>query len=237
MEISITKLDHLAVYCASPSKDVIDDVLIMGNAFGVMRYQEPLAKALATCGLRCWWFPFSGQNGTAGTYSLRSCVQDITAVSDHIRQISPRGTLSFIAHCASTISAVEYLRSAPDNPITAMILYGFLASPERRRASAVPKLLAHGVALDVDPKVWNYRWLENLPQLEIPLLFCHGRDTVNVARATPQELAAATSAARNAVLQWFDEGYDFRLRNLPPFVSAYATWLLEKAGCVEGVGR
>jgi predicted alpha/beta hydrolase len=192
-----------------------------------MPYQEPLAHSLATTGLRPWWFAFSGQEGTAGSYSRNSGVDDITVAVDYLAAERPDDPLFVISHCAGGLMALEYLRARHQNAarIEKLVIYGLLFNPARRRRHSLPQFKQRGVSIGLTDEDWAYNPLPVLASLDIPVLFCHAKDKINRRRATEQELAKAAEVTPKAEVVWFEKGYDRDLETLPEFVERYTAWL------------
>ncbi len=226
MEPIKRRVEHLTLWSFSPAKtSVAGAVLILGNAYGIMPYQVPLAKALADRGLEPWWFAFSGQEGTEGAFSLDSGVRDVTVIVGHLMTLRPGRPLWVIAHCAGGLIALEYLKRNPDAPVQKLIIYGLLFHPARRREHALPKLKEYGVKLALTEDDWNYNPLPALASVRIPILFCHPKDRLNLSRATEEEMRLAVGTARQAEIVWFAQGYDANLEPLSDFVKCYYSWL------------
>lgn len=230
MTIREARVEHLTLRNVKPEAENISQsggVLILGNAYGIMPYQEPLATALAERGLDSWWFAFSGQSGTEGSFSRASAVQDVSIAIDYIAQKQPNESLSIIAHCAGGLMALEYLRSRPQVslPVKSLIIYGLLFNPSRRRPQAVPLFESSRVKTELTEDDWNYTPLQALPALTLPVLFCHAKDKINLARASEEEVDTAVEATPKAEVVWFDRGYDRDLTTLPEFVECYYAWL------------
>ncbi len=228
MKVTCSPVDHLCVKLLR-SDDAIacrnSDLLILGNAYGVMPYHVPLAEAMARRGYWVSWFAFSGQDGTAGTLSMDSAVRDITLAVEFVNQRKSDQGLAVIAHCAGGIAAVEYMCQHASSPIRQLIIYGLLFDPRRRQASAEPRMRDCGLRQSIEEDAWDYKWLERLPSIRIPVLFCHSRDSINLSRATPSEIEMASSVVPDATVAWFERGYDTSLATLPQFVETYDRWL------------
>lgn len=230
MTIRESRVEHLTLRNTEPTAANVPrrgSVLILGNAYGVMPYQEPLAMALAKRGLDSWWFAFSGQSGAEGSFSRASAIQDVSVAINYIVQKQSNESLSIIAHCAGGLMALEYLRSQSQVslPVKSLIIYGLLFNPSRRRSQAVPLFENSGVKTELTEDDWNYTPLQALPALTLPVLFCHAKDKINLARASEEEVDTAVEATPDAEVAWFDRGYDRDLTNLPEFVECYYAWL------------
>jgi alpha-beta hydrolase superfamily lysophospholipase len=204
-----------------------ESILILGNAYGVMPYQLPLASALADRGMEPWWFSFSGQPGTEGSFSTDSVLQDVSVALKYLATERAGQPISIIAHCMGGLIALEYLRTHQEDieQIRKMIIYGLLFDPARRWRHALPKLKKSGVNVGFTKAETNYSPLPALGAMDIPLLFCHAKDKLNLRRANADELALAVKTSPQAELVWFDRGYDRDLETLPDFVECYYSWL------------
>jgi hypothetical protein len=168
----------------------------------------------------------SGQDGTPGEFSLQTGVADIALVLAHLSKRS--ASVSVIAHCATGVGVIEYLRLHEANTITCAAIYGLLFNPARRRRAALPRLRDAGVVAAIETEAWNYDTVASVSRIRRPLLFCHALDKLNLKRATVAEIDSLVDAAPLASVQWFERGYDSDITQLPPFVDAYHEWLLRR---------
>ena len=200
-------------------------VLIVGNAYGVMPYVHPLALNLANKGYRPFWFAFSGQEGTKGSYSYSQGVEDIRLIVDYIKEKTFTPDLKIISHCAGSLFTLEYLKNFPNNSVSKLIVYGLLYSMSRRRKIAERKLKQCGVNYSLSEEDWNYNPLSALSSINIPTFFCHARDTLNLERATTEEMNLAVEATRDSTILWFEEGYDNNTGLIKNFMPYYKDFL------------
>lgn len=227
MKMRETKIEHLTLKSIEPStgrSGVGGKVLIVGNAYGVMPYQPVLGDALAKQGFEASWFAFSGQEGTAGVYSVETAVRDLGLVIDHLSGDRAANPLRVLAHCAGSLMITEYLLHHVETPVEQLAIYGLLFAPSRRRAKAEPLLQRCGVRQAIEEYGWNYPWTKQLPKLQTPILLCHARDDLNLERATEEEIDLAAHLAKDCKLKWFERGYDRDLDMLPEFVQTYVEW-------------
>ena len=199
--------------------------LILGNAYGIMPYQTPLAQMLAERGIEPWWFAFSGQAGTEGTYSLQSGVQNIKIAYDYLSNLGGDKPLYIIAHCASSIMTLEFLNQNPFNHVEKLIIYGLLFRPSRRKNIALKKFKEYGINETISESDWSYNPLEAISNIQIPILFCHAKDKLNLFRAREEEMERVVGVAKNAEIKWFDKGYDNDLEPLPDYADCYYSFL------------
>src|ERR1043166_1959421 len=124
-------------------------LIVLGNAYGIMPYQVPLAAALADRGFEPWGFAFSGQEGTGVSFDAQSVLHDVSVALNHIKSKKPDELLSMIAHCMGGLIALEYLGRHQDKQrqIGKLIVYGLLFNPARRWEHALPRLKKRGVNL------------------------------------------------------------------------------------------
>jgi alpha-beta hydrolase superfamily lysophospholipase len=212
------------------TKTNLGKVLILGNAYGIMPYQEPLADALSRRGLNTLWFPFSGQSGSlSGTFSIRSGARDLAQVVDLVQEghNNTDSPLHILAHCASGLITMEYLRSHPDTPVQKVIVYGLLTDPGRLRDRAEKRLVEAGVCSGLSEWDWTYSAGEVAPVLPVlPFLFCHAEDKLNRRRSTAEELEKLVKRMPDASLKIFPEGYDDNLDAISLYASMYVNWLV-----------
>src|SRR5207244_618694 len=150
MKIINQKVEHLLLQSVEPETGnpaKRESLLILGNAYGIMPYQVPLAEALAERGFEPSWFAFSGQEGTGGSLDAQSVLHDVSVALNHIRTKRPNKPLSVIAHCMGGLIALEYLgrHQEEQSRFRKAIVYGLLFNPARRWKRAVPKLKKSGV--------------------------------------------------------------------------------------------
>ncbi len=201
------------------------NILVIGNAYGIMPYQEPLAQEIEKVGYKPYWFAFRGQEGVPGYYSFETGVEDIKTAVDYLQVHSGDLPLDVIGHCSGSLLTLEYLVKNPENPIKKLIIYGLLYSMNRRRKIAEKKFELSKVKYKLSEEDWNYKPLEALSKVDIPIFFCHARDESNLGRGAEEEMQAALSAAQNAKIQWFDGGYDNNLDMIPHYVRYYREFL------------
>lgn len=227
MKIIQNELKHLNLYMIPLKEDLKKDgtVLILGNAYGIMPYQEPLAKALAEKNIEPWWFAFSGQEGNAGTYSGTTGLQNLNEALEYLSYYKGDRPLWIIAHCAGSLIALEYLKNNPYTDIEKLIIYGLLFNPQRRREFAQKKFVECGVNASVTKADWNYNPLHAIASVQIPILFCHARDKLNLFRAKEEEMKEALVVAKNADIVWFEKGYDNDIEILSAYVDRYYSFL------------
>jgi len=145
MKITTFTTPERPIYYAAPqsSDTAFGRILILGNAYGIMPYQQNLALELAHEGFEAIWFPFSGQPGsTSGTFSIRSGARDIAQVLASVNQLlgSSDVPIIILAHCASGLITMEYLKTTPDSGVGKVIAYSLLARPVRLKVTAEERL-------------------------------------------------------------------------------------------------
>lgn len=228
-ETKVLDVEGLPVrHIASQATNCQARIIVLGNAYGLMPYQRKVASLLSLRGFDTYWFPFSGQEDIRGSFSLRSGVEDLRGVYSYItsdRSPNSSGPTRILAHCAGSLIALEYLVSYPGNGVDRLAIYGLLADPSRRRSFAEPKLRECGVDNAISDKEWEYNPMQTLSGIDIPVLFCHGRDKINRKRATPQEIRQAQDVCTEANIAWFDKGYDSDIDKVFDYMPKYTTWL------------
>jgi hypothetical protein len=227
MKKLINNINHLKLF--SFDSDVLNgNILILGNAYGIMPYQEPLAREFANINFKPFWFAFSGQEETIGEYSFESGVNDIQIIINHIDKSYPDVPLYILAHCSGSLLALEYLYAYSKNPVKKLIIYGLMYNMNRRRAVAERKFKSAKVNYRLSENDWNYKPLNALSRVNIPILFCHAKDTANLGRGTEEEMSLALSYSHNADIIWFENGYDIDLSIIPLYMDKYVPYIMKK---------
>lgn len=227
MEIKQIQHGHLTLF-GLPAEEHLKTqgtVLILGNAYGIMPYQTPLANALAEKGITPWWFAFSGQEGSTYAYSGESGLKDIATALKYLSLFRDDKPLWVIAHCAGSLMALEYLKRNPCSPVDKLIVYGLLFNPNRRKSFALQKFKECGVKEAVLENEWDYNPLEAISGIQIPILFCHAKDKLNLFRARQDEMREVLAAAQDADITWLEKGYDNDINILPEYVDRYYSFL------------
>lgn len=220
-----TQIEHLKLFSLNAITENTSNVLLVGNAYGIMPYIAPLAHILSQKGFNPYWFAFSGQEGTNGHYSYKECTSDIRIISDWINEKHPNTPFSIISHCAGSLMTLEYLKNNPDNKVKKLIIYGLLYAMDRRRPIAERKLKQCDVKYLLSETDWQYRPLDALSKTNIPLLFCHAKDSLNLDRASIEEMKLSVQSAPNASINWYENGYDDDLNNIDGFIGDYISFL------------
>lgn len=219
------KVGHLTIHSLEKNSNQ-KNALILGNAYGIMPYVKPLAKSLHNNNINTFWFAFSGQENTSGNYSYSECSNDIKIVVDFIYSLSQNKTpIYLISHCAGSLMTLEYLLQNKDHPIKKLIIYGLLFNANRRRLIAERKLMTCNVNYNLNDLDWKRKPLKALSNVDVPVLFCHSKDSINLQRATVEEMKLATTFTKKAEIEWFDEGYDENLKNIDTFVNKYLNFI------------
>jgi dienelactone hydrolase len=151
-------------------------VIILGNAYGIMPYQEPLARSLSENGWEAFWFPLSGQPYTIegethiaqGKFVSKDLAKDLPKAVEYITNNFSclTDSLNIIAHCVSGLIAMSYLAENPLNPIKSFISYGLLVDPTRVKARGQSKMLKVGIESILNSDVWSYNAFDLVLTLE-----------------------------------------------------------------------
>ncbi|MEM9770684.1 MAG: hypothetical protein AAF889_03625 [Cyanobacteria bacterium P01_D01_bin.73] len=205
-------------------------IIILGNAYGVMPYQNPLANEFANAGYESHWFPLRGQEEMPGEFSISNGRQDLANAVKFAKSSSsiPEKPLTILAHCATSLITIEYLLSQNSTPVKSVIFYGLLAQPQRLRKKAELRLEKAGVRSALSDDDWNYPTADKLVELnnrQIPMLFCYAEDPINRRRSTSSELQEITGLLPLSSLHPLEQSYDFNNDNVPTAVSKYLDWL------------
>lgn len=194
-----------------------------------MPYQEQIAQAFANRGYEPIWFPFSGQPGASGgVFSIRAGADDLDRVIDRVDALLGQiaGPTSILAHCASSLIAVEYLRQHPHSGIAKLIAYSPLIEPRRIKSRAESRLAEAGVCSGLTDWDWDYNIQDIISSLsKLPVLLCHIGDTLNRKRATLPELYKIAKVLPYASVISCPHGYDHRSSDISNFIDLYDNWL------------
>lgn len=219
------KVNHLELVTIKVEEpEYKGNVMVMGNAYGIMPYQEPLAFQLEKIGYKPYWFAFRGQEGVPGYYSFETGTEDIQTVTDYLKE-NNKLPLYVLAHCSGSLLTLEYMVKNPDNPFEKLIIYGLLYNMNRRRKIAERKFEESEVKYKLSEDDWNYKPLDALSKIQIPVLFCHAKDESNLGRGTEEEMEFALSHTKKSRIQWFDEGYDNNFDMIPHYIKYYKEFL------------
>jgi hypothetical protein len=198
-------------------------VVVLGNAYGLMKYQEPLARSLSSAGLNALWSSAPGQEGARGLFGLESGVTFLRELVQAAQE--EEWELALLCHCASSLGAVELLnRYAPQN-VRCLISYGPLLKLPALRERALGQLATSGVHSAIGEETWSLDFSAMLASLRCPTLIAHSLDVTNARRATAEQIKGLErfDCVRKTVL--LDEGYDEKIENIRPFLAHYLDFL------------
>lgn len=219
---SISRVEHLTLFTVNEN-ETSPLVLVVGNAYGVLPYQLNLAQELAGRGYQVHWFPFSGQEGTSGTFGVAQGANDLDVIATYIASSSGGRELHAITHCAGALLMTEYL-STRSSPVMSLSIYGILYAPWRRRRIAERRLKERGVPFDLSEQDWHYPWNDRLAQVTTPAQLVHAKDAINLDRANEREVASAC-AVLGCDCIWFDQGYDNEQASIPSYCDVYEDFI------------
>lgn len=200
------------------------NVIIVGNAYGIMPYIKPLAVELANNKIKPFWFAFSGQEKRPGYYSFSQGIKDLLEVYKHVLKDNDL-PINFLTHCAGSLITIEFLKNHPEVRIDKLIVYGLLYNMNRRRPIAERKLYHSGINFKISEEDWLYNPTNSIKAINRDILFCHAKDKLNLDRATEQEMKSIQSLGANIRLKWFDEGYDVHTENISKFIGTYISYI------------
>lgn len=216
-------LDNNTFMTSIDVKNAKGNVIIVGNAYGIMPYIRPLATKLAHNGFKPFWFAFRGQEKRQGVYSFDQGIKDIGEIYNIVSKDNDL-PIHFLTHCAGSLITLEFLKKNPDIIINKLIIYGLLYSMNRRRPIAERKLNGAGINYVLSEKDWLYNPTETIRGINNGILFCHAKDKLNLERATEQEMDSIDSLRSNIILKWFNEGYDKNSENVSLFIDTYVSY-------------
>jgi hypothetical protein len=197
-------------------------VVVLGNAYGLMAYQEPLARTLGDAGFNAVWTSLPGQEGAKGAFGLDEVVEFIRELTADVA--SRKWQVAFIAHCASATCLLEaWRRYSPPN-VRCVIVYGPLINLADRKEAALNRLTQVGVTFNLPDSVWTIDLASLMAQFPHPLLLAHSEDPVNRRRATPDQVKDLASASSRRLLL-LKSGYDNDITRLADFVPEYIAFL------------
>lgn len=219
---SISKVEHLTLFSLNRN-ETSPQVLVVGNAYGVLPYQLQLAQHLASRGFQVHWFPFSGQEGTSGHFGVAQGANDLDKIVSYIADSNGDRELHAIAHCAGALLMTEYL-SSRNSPLMSLSIYGILYAPWRRRRIAERRLREKGVAFELSEGDWRYPWNDRLARITTPAQLVHSADSLNLDRASKAEVTNAC-ALLGCDCIWFDQGYDNEPDLIPSYCDVYEDFI------------
>lgn len=198
-------------------------VFILGNAYGHMPYQEPLAAILAQHDFTSVWTCLPGQEGSTGTFSLPH-------VTEFLRDLITNGTpedsrVAFICHCASTIGLLKVLTPHLQPSPRCLVAYGPLLNLSRLSTRALPRLREAGVEFQLPPEVWNLPIYDLFAGSPVPIMIAHSRDSANRRRASMRQVKRLAGSASIEELYVAERGYDDDLDSLPAFAERYVPFI------------
>lgn len=201
-------------------------VLVLGNAYGVMPYQQPIAERLSGHGFEAYWAPLRGQPASfGGAFSIRGAASDVADIVAVIRgRAGPADRLSLIGHCASSLAILEYFRSHPDNRIDGAVLYSPLTN-RLRIAHGAARLGQAGVRHDLTQFDLEYAAASAARGLRTPILLVEPKDSLNAKRTCHSDLEDIQRAATSATLVDIETGYDEDASGLATAIDFYMVWL------------
>ena len=200
------------------------NIVLVGNAYGIMPYIPELANKFSRHNIKPYWFPFSGQEYRPGMYCIRQGVEDLAEVIQHIRMQNSL-EINILCHCAGSLIALKYLSMYQDKEVDKVIVYGLLRNPNRRRNIAERKLKTQGVKYAIPNEEWNHNPIESLVNIEKNILFCHPEDQLNLDRATKEEMMELKAFKNNIKLRYFEKGYDEDCNSIDCFFETYLEYL------------
>jgi pimeloyl-ACP methyl ester carboxylesterase len=224
MIIEIKEINNVDLYSIKVQPPYKSNVIIVGNAYGIMPYVQPLAEELAKNGFAPFWFPFSGQEGKSGYYSFEQGTKDLGNVITAIREQNNL-PIHILAHCAGSLIILEYLLKNPQANIDKFIVYGLLYNMNKRRPIAERKLINTGVSFNLSEQDWQYNPSDAIREVNKEILFCHPKDKLNLERATIDEMNSVIALKNGNELKWFEEGYDSNINKIADFIDTYISYL------------
>lgn len=193
-------------------------IFVLGNAYGVMKYQEPLARRLSGLGYQAIWSGLPGQEGAPGTFSLSD---GLAFIEDMTRTLEGQ-SYGFVAHCASAFGVLALAaQQRLATQCKAIAIYGPLINLQKRKRAALSRLEASGVKFSLPSEVWLLSVDSLLEQCNVPVLLAHSRDRTNARRATPSDVENLSKYECVRRVMIFDHGYDEDIAGLDQYSCAY----------------
>ncbi len=200
-------------------------VVVLGNAYGLMKYQEPLARSLSSEGVNALWSSAPGQEGARGVFGLEGGVVFLRELAQVA--LDEDWELALLCHCASSLGAVEFLNRFTPRNVRCLISYGPLLKLPALRERALSQLAIAGVSTAIGEETWRLDFSAMLASLRYPALIAHSLDVTNARRATAEQINALEKCpcVRKTVIM--EEGYDEKVENIQHALPYYLDFLRE----------
>ncbi len=196
-------------------------VVVLGNAYGLMQYQEPLARGLCRAGFNALWTSVPGQEGAKGTFGLRDGIEFLHG----ILTCAAKWNVAFVSHCASTLGVIELIRAKAPANVKCLLAYGPLLTLPLLRARAERRLQEAGVVTDLPEAIWDFDFGDSLAELTIPTLIAHSSDPHNRRRGSVRRVRRLTGIPCVKQLVLREVGYDDDSSTIYDFLPAYISFL------------
>jgi len=223
-QIDISGITLSKIHPDTSSTETKGRIIVLGNAYGIMPYQPKLASQLAIDGYETWWFPYRGQDGSKGTFSGFSGIDDLNTVLTYHRQMNNNLPLFVISHCTSGLIMAEFFRRFGASEIKKVIFYGFLLNISENRMKRLKRFASFDTRFSFSSEAWSYDPRPGLRNVNIPLLFCHGKDAINRQRATQSDIQQLASECNDSQVRLFKSGYDIDPNLISNFLPYYLDW-------------
>lgn len=167
----------------SNSKD--KDILVVPNGYGSLKYCETLGGLLSSEYSNVMIPNLRGQGMSDGELTLDGGGVDLSSVI----QSQDSEDITVISHCSSIYYFIEqYNNSEMFNKISKIILYGYLAHPERHLQRFSKKAKKYNVNFNVTKRDLTKYKISDYEKIKDILYIVHPLVGINLSRANQDEL-------------------------------------------------
>lgn len=200
-------------------------VIILGNAYGRMPYQDALCDQMSASGYNVLSPMLSGQVGgkprhfniANGILDLQECCEKTTTKDLYI-----------IAHCATGIIVNEFLVSHP-SIFKKAIFYSPLCHPYNLKGKVEAKFLEHSLNYDLGEREWTYSFINEVQRNKsIPFKVFVIDDSFNKHRCTIEDGFSIRKNSSLASVAVIKNGYDRNNTYIDGIAKEYVRFLEEK---------
>ncbi len=163
-------------------------LFILPNGYGILKYIESLAEKLAPQTKEVIIPILSGQNGGDSKLGIETAVKEFKNIFTHVVGSDTR--VNMICHC----SALLYLSEIKDERIwkhiDKIILYSFLAHPDKHYDRFIKKSKRYGVAINErEMNLEKYSDMTIYEKIPCDIHVIHPKTDMNRLRASKKDLA------------------------------------------------
>lgn len=226
------KAGKLNVYCACNSGAMDRNVLVVPNGYGLLFYCKELGKALSKHYSNVIIPELRGQGGSEGLLSIKGAAQDLKDIILYIYKQRDK-KIDAIVHC----SAAFYLFEIDDDDfwdkISKIILYGYLANPQKHLSRFKRKAKNYGIRIAKDLGDLTKYTVEMYDEIPVPLHIIHPLAGINALRANKNELDILGQNAKNLKIRIPSVSYEIentsQKENISMIVDKYYCDIIESS--------